>query len=787
MSRRTVAAGCVAVAVLSGCAYDMVSERDRLQMTGNYGELARLSEAEVAQKANTTRLHALCLAYSKLKRYDKVLLCADRLEASIRSGDTRLDPREENPNFAAAYAISSLIVGKDALLPDVTGSPFMFRAEAYLELGNYRKAIEEARQGLAFGASGSSPQHVIYQVLALGHLAIAYALTGEEEKAEQELSALEALSIPYMGSAYSKPEKMNALGRGYMALRRYDKALPFLEKDFLAFRSLADMVTGASARGKSVFTAIELPRLFLLNRCRLELGQREAARAGLDGLLSQPNIADVGDVYWLALFDRGRIAEHDGQHEVAIGFYRRAIDTIEQQRSTIHSEASKIGFVGDKQAVYARLVASLVALGRVEDAFDFVERSKSRALVDMLAAKQDFSARDPQQVRQMLARFDDAEREARVQFENATPEVRANSRRSVEVAREALRSAAPELSSLVSVTSVPPDELRALMASDETLVEYYYHGQELLAFVLDRNRLQVVRLDGSDVAGQVGNLRRSLEEVDTQAWQSASRRLHQRLWQPVEAVVGTRNVIIVAHGALHYLPFAALQDASGRFLIDHHGLRFLPSASVLKYLRPTLQGKRSQVLAFGNPDLGDPKLDLAFAEGEAKLVASLYPGSRALLRKDASESAFKRAGNAYPRIHFASHGKFQADDPLKSGLYLTGDADNEGVLTVGELYSMSLDADLVTLSACETGLGKIASGDDVVGLTRGFLYAGSRSIVASLWSIDDKATAVMMRSFYGNLGSMSKQEALRQAQLKTRESYPHPFFWAAFQLTGRAE
>jgi CHAT domain-containing protein len=100
---------------------------------------------------------------------------------------------------------------------------------------------------------------------------------------------------------------------------------------------------------------------------------------------------------------------------------------------------------------------------------------------------------------------------------------------------------------------------------------------------------------------------------------------------------------------------------------------------------------------------------------------------------------------------------------------------------------MTLNADLVTLSACETGLGKVANGDDVVGLSCGFLYAGSRSIVASLWSVDGQATAALMQAFYMKLSTMNKREALRQAQIKARESFPHPFYWAAFQLTGRAD
>lgn len=777
----------VAAVLLSGCAYDMVSERDRLQMTGNYGELARLSEADQYAKPTTTRLHTQCLAYSKLKRYDKLLDCADRLETSIRSGDTRLDAREDNPNLGWAYALSSLIVSKDALLPDVTGSPHAFRAEAYVELGNYRRALQEAERTRQFGTSGSSPQHVLYQAVALGQLAVIYALLGEIEQAEKSLVALEALNIPYTGSAYNEPEKMNALGRGYMALKQYRKALPYLEKDFSAFRSIANMVAGASARGKDMFTAIELPRQFLLNRCRLELGMLPAARAGFDSLLSQPNISDSGDIYWLILFDRGRIAEQDAQPEKAIGYFQLAIEAIEQQRTTIHSEASRIGFVGDKQIVYARLIDSLVGQGRIPEAFDFVERSKSRALVDMLAAKKDFSAPDSAQAGRLLAQLDAAELGSRTTDENIKPEERSVQRRSLQAAYQALQSAAPELSTLVSVTSMPAADIGAMLGSDEALVEYYYQDKDLYVFMLAQGKIQAVRLEADGLAGQIQHLRLSIEETDSQKWRGQAQQLYSRLWRPIEKLISGRKVIVVAHGALHYLPFAALLDDGGGYLIDRYSLRFLPSASVLKHLRPAQVGKPAPLLVLGNPDLGDPRLDLAFAENEAQLVANLFPASRVLLRKEASETNFKTVGSAFPRIHFASHGKFQADEPLKSGLFLAGDANNDGVLTVGELYSMNLDVDLVTLSACETGLGKIANGDDVVGLTRGFLYAGSRSIVASLWSVDDKATAMLMQAFYGNLKSMSKREALQLAQIKTRAAYPHPFFWAAFQLTGRAE
>src|SRR5262249_45294605 len=140
----------------------------------------------------------------------------------------------------------------------------------------------------------------------------------------------------------------------------------------------------------------------------------------------------------------------------------------------------------------------------------------------------------------------------------------------------------------------------------------------------------------------------------------------------------------------------------------------------------------------------------------------------------------------FAMLHFATHGKFDAAAPLSSGLYLAG-APPASVLTVADLYGLDFEADLVTLSACETGLGTIANGDDVIGLTRGFLYAGGRTIVASLWEVDDAATAALMVDFYRQMRTADKREALRLAQLETRARFPQPFYWAAFQVIGRGD
>lgn len=748
-----------------------------LEMLGRYAELGRAAEQMLAgqAKAKTSVLGPLCLAYSRVKRYDKLFGCLDRLEQQINSGDSVLET--DKPMVSDS---------------DATPLPNMLRAEAHIELGDYRQAITEALAALA-SVQDRLPYGIWpaknYRLSLLGTLGLAHALGGDRASAADRIKQLEDFPVGFLGNAILLPLRANALARIHMALGQYRHALDQVKDDDSAWRRSVWFMNNAAwgySGDDGVEVRVVLPRMLIRAKCHSELGDLEEAKRILDAILRNARIADHGELYWLALFERGLIGERQNNPVEGISYYTRAVGVIEQQRATINTEANKIGFVGDKQAVYARLIAALVEQGRAGEAFDYVERSKSRALVDMLAEKKDFAARDPAQAGLILAQFDAADLKSRVE-DGARPEEKAASVRKLQEARQALQSLAPELSTLVTVGSVPAAELGSLLGPDETLIEYYYQGRDLYAFILDRERLLAARLDARELTAEVQGLRKALEETASPAWQGHAHRLYQRLWQPIEERVTTANVIVVAHGALHYLPFAALRDGSGKSLVDRYSLRFLPSASVLRYLRPVLQDRQAQLLALGNPDLDDPRLDLEFAEGEAKRVAELNPSSRVLLRKDASESNFRKAGGIFSRIHFASHGKFQADEPLKSGLYLARDADNDGIVTVGELYSISLDADLVTLSACETGLGKVASGDDVVGLTRGFLYAGSRSIVATLWSVDDQATAALMQAFYGNLASMNKREALRQAQLKARDAYPHPYFWAAFQLTGRAD
>jgi CHAT domain-containing protein len=513
------------------------------------------------------------------------------------------------------------------------------------------------------------------------------------------------------------------------------------------------------------------------------VGRTKQAKEVLDRLINDRETQQMGSVYWSALYQRSQIAVLEGQPKEAIALMQNALDAIERVRSTITLEAAKIGFAADKQAVYAALVRALVRGGDWSGAFVVIERAKARALVDMLAQNHDLPPPPDasERVRALLAQATATISDLPLP---APEDVVATRNLSVE-ARAELATAAPQAASLISVPRIRLQDVGAKLATDETLLDYFVAGADLYVTIVTRDGVsgQVLRAEG--LAEEVRGFRGAIaaRSADTGRYE---RSLYDRLVRPLAGALRGGKLTIAPNGPLHYLPWAALSDGREQ-LIDQFALRIEPSASALVYLRGGASRAPGRLLAFGNPDLGDPRFDLPGAEREARSIAAMFSPSRALLRRDASKSAVKSLAGGFTMLHFASHGVFDPSAPLNSGLLLARGTESDGRLTVADLYTLHLNATLVTLSACETGLGDIESGDDVIGLTRGFLYAGAQTIIASLWSVQDDATANLMTALYAKLNQMDKRAALREAQLKIRAVHPDPLYWAAFEMTGSAD
>lgn len=392
-------------------------------------------------------------------------------------------------------------------------------------------------------------------------------------------------------------------------------------------------------------------------------------------------------------------------------------------------------------------------------------------------------------------------------------------------------------------------EVQALLDEETTLLSYLILDDQTLAFLLTHDDFYVVELEVSreELTNRISYFRKVIEGRQEKAGQQAGQELYQLLIAPIEQAKAkaeakrevSSHLIIVPHGVLHYLPFAALQNSeTGRYLMQDYSLVILPSASALQFVagdrRPSAaeieQGSDSasspprlpaSPLIVGNPATGDYDAvaslateraglaPLPFAEQEAKAIAALYE-VEPLIGEAATEGTVREQVPSANIVHLAAHGFYNPYAPLSSLIALAPDLptsdpqspisnlqSHDGWLTVGEVYGLDLhQTDLVVLSACETQVGQegletglgVTAGDEVVGLTRAFFFAGTPTVVASLWKIDDEATGRLMERFYIHLkDGLGKAEALRQAQLETKAQQPDPYSWSAFVLSGNGE
>ena len=264
------------------------------------------------------------------------------------------------------------------------------------------------------------------------------------------------------------------------------------------------------------------------------------------------------------------------------------------------------------------------------------------------------------------------------------------------------------------------------------------------------------------------------------------KQLYELLILPIEELLPTdpkAKVVFIPHQALFLVPFAALREQSGKYLIEKHTIAYSPSIQVLAYtekLRDRPQG--TGALLVGNPT--NNLRNLPNAEIEVNAIAQFFKTKAIIIGKDATKAAILTKISDARIIHLATHGDFNDTNGLESFVSFAYDGKQSIKLTAGEVLKLNLKAELVVLSACNTAKGKL-TGDGVIGLSRAFILAGTPSIIVSLWSIPDAETGKLMPEFYRNLQANSdRAQALRQAMLTTMRNHPHPRNWAAFTLIG---
>lgn len=553
-------------------------------------------------------------------------------------------------------------------------------------------------------------------------------------------------------------------------------------------------------------------------QCLYEIGKSYLALGTIDVALDTLTIAAekakalfIPDVEWRCYYQVGQVYLKDKKLNESIAAYHKALAVIEAMRAQIKVEEYKSGFIDDKLDAYFDLVNLYFQIDQPDKALEIVERAKSRNFIDLLANRDiKFSGKSGEQ---KLAQGNHLQDEIRrIQNEISgivikgdkitAPEKEKLDGLTINLDRlkeeyqkflVELKEQNAELADMVSVEPTDVDSLMRILPSNVAVIEYFYSKQALFTWVITNQRVvaQKKQLSDSDLISLVDQFRKAIaKQMSTLV---ISQQLHNLLIDPIEAeLASVEHIVIIPYGILHYLPFAALLDREQKYLIEKKSISIAPSATVLDICmnkgQAHLRDKADEleILALGNPDLNNPNYELPFAEKEIESIALLYPNVVSYFNKDATETIFKTKSQTPRMLLLSCHGEFDAVNPLFSSLRLAPDETNDGRLEAHEIFGLDLNADLVVMSACETGLAKVSVGDEVIGLSRSFIYAGSASLTSSLWKVDDLATAVMIKRFFRYLkAGDSKSRALQKAILFVKDQInTHPAFWAAFNLTG---
>ena len=651
----------------------------------------------------------------------------------------------------------------------------------WLTLGDQKRALVELRAALFLAEELPNRQDEV--ATTLNNIGLVQRESGDPAAALKTLERALAIDKK-IGSRWAMAYDLRNLGQCLLRLGRPEQALAhFAEAEGLA-TAIGDQVNLAKILLARADAELQLKRLVDAQR------SYQQALAIADRLL-------LPEVRWRALHGLAQGEERAGRNSEAIAAYRQAIATIEELRATIRLDQLKDGFLNDKGDVYAGLVGLLATLNRGDEAFEVAERSRARNLIDILGRQRLSLAGSVDQDlydRQLQIKEGLREQEQFLLLA-ATPAEQALYQTGLDQLRAdyqdlllEIEKQRPELLALVKVDPLVLPQLRELLEPGIVLLSYYQLPDRTLCWRIDRQgaTLFTLPVSAAELTASIDTYRRMLQNLEPLEKLSTSL-YAQLLAEPLKGAGEIRALGIIPHGSLHYLAFATLSNGRD-YLIEQSPLFHLPAASVLRYtLERRPQEKNHKVLAIGNPDLGDKALDLPFAEREAATLRWNYADVTLLTRELATESWVREHIDEFGIIHLASHGEFDPINPLFSSVRLVRDRANDGRLEADEIFGLDLKADLVVLSACQTGLGDLQRGDDVVGMNRAFLFAGTHALLSSLWRVSDVATAIEMKQFYRDYGRMNKAEALRKAMLHVKGRYPHPGYWGAFVLTGDYE
>jgi CHAT domain-containing protein/tetratricopeptide (TPR) repeat protein len=706
---------------------------------------------------------------------------------------------------------------------------------AYLHYsrGDYARALSMLRPAREACEKAGDAYHAALCHLDLSEIYVELNMGPEAMAMAEEAS----LRFRKLGMGYETAKALSFLaialgqqGKGTKALACFEQAREmFVKEQNQVWPSLIDLYKAVlyfnTARFIEARTYCEAAHQFfrtsplpgkaivcrlLLARLSLEAGNIDAARSECATAYHDLESIDAPILRYQANLIMGQIEEASGNIEAAEGLYRIAKEILEGLRTDLHVEELKISFMKNRLAVYENLVglclvSKSTAIAR-EEAWTYMEQAKSRALLDIISDRMTPVTLDEALDAEAAGRVRSLREQLnwyyhRIEIEQlgqtpSSPDRLIDLQQQAQIREKELLQVIREMpSSEDSVTAAAPARVASLqtirdcLQQETTLLEFFRIQDYILATTVTKDSIEIIRVARVRRVARILRMLRfqlskfRLGSIYARKFQDELLRtiqahladLYSELLRPIKDKFHGRHLVVVPHELLHSVPFHALYDGK-QYLIDSFTVSYAPSASIYAQCCRKQANIGGPSLILGLPDSQMPSI-----LEELESVATILPESESFLGLAASEKTLREKGPRSRLIHIATHGFFRQDAPLFSGIRLA-----DTFLTLHDLHGLKLPVDQVTLSGCSTGASVVAAGDELIGLVRGLLSAGARSLLLTLWDVSDSSTAEFMKSFYTFVSQKrDRASALQKAMQDLRERYPHPFYWAPFFLVGK--
>lgn len=751
-----------------------------------------------------------------------------------------------NIERALQYSLEAISIAEEVNDPQLLKIAYADLGHIHMFLGNYYSALELLHKSLEIDESSHDPWRKKNRILS--NLSQLYSTVGQYERAMEYIQ--EALELSKKESDSNGMARcLNVRG---VILCEMDEFADAEECLLEALNLLINELNDNALRGlilnnlsgvyyssgdiqkakKCLEEALELSRqwadkstegIILTGMAMLDLESDNVdsavkhAGSALDICMETYNKSGQAD----ANFILGSIEDYFyGNTDRAYNYYREAIVLSEDLRKNLVLDDFKISFTGNYIDVYHQMISLCIRIGKIEDAFEYIERSKSRALVDMfsrvtdeigskkiadesldeiniLKGNLDFLRKKLNSAASYLNKETTGTDDRQYGYDTAILEEIDELEGSYKKTFEELKMKDPEWASLVSVDVINLKAVQDLLGDNTLLLELFQAGDEITIIPVRKDKPPTpvrIPLDVESDPERLYNLFLALANgmgIDTRSHEYIKHikqplsYFYELLIPPLFGLLeDIKHLIIVPHYFWNYLPFHALYDGvSNEYLIDKFGISYAPSATALSFCCKRNYKQYKSALLIANPSG-----DLPFAEEEAERIKSKFNDNCHLFKKEQASFDKLSGYSETDVIHLACHGYFRGDEPLFSHLILLDPEGKAMPFFLPDIFNLKLRASLVTLSACETGLSEFTEGDELIGISRAFFYAGASSLLTSLWTVNDRSTALLMDKFYDRLvgKETSKSMALRFAiqELKAMPEYSHPYFWAPFFLSG---